>query len=40
MSEFMKECTMIRNFVLSKNSQIQERIKWLEMKLEAYIRER
>ena len=38
--EAEKECTMIRNFVLSKNSQIQERIKWLEMKLEAYIRER
>ena len=31
---------MIRNFVLNKNSQIQERIKWLERKLEAYIRER
>lgn len=38
--EAEKECTMIRNFVLSKNAQIQERIKWLEMKLEAYIRER
>ena len=38
--EAEKECTMIRNFVLSKNSQIQERIKWLERKLEAYIRER
>jgi len=39
-AEAEKECTMIRNFVLSQNSQIQERIKWLEMKLEAYIRER
>ncbi|QQS37198.1 MAG: host-nuclease inhibitor Gam family protein [Ignavibacteriales bacterium] len=38
--EAEKECKMIRNFILSKNSQIQERIKWLEMKLEAYIRER
>lgn len=38
--EAEKECTMIRNFILSKNSQIQERIKWLEMKLESYIRER
>ena len=38
--EAEKECTMIQNFVLSKNSQIQERIKWIEMKLEAYIRER
>ena len=37
--EAEKECTMIRNFVISKNSQIQERIKWLERKLEAYIRE-
>ena len=35
-----KECQLIQNFVLKKNSQIQERIKWLEMKLEAYIRER
>ena len=38
--EAEKECTMIQNFVLSKNAQIQERIKWLEMKLESYIRER
>ena len=38
--EAEKECTMIRNFVISKNSQIQERIKWLERKLEAFIRER
>lgn len=35
-----KECTMIRNFVLTKNSQIQERINWIEKKLEAYIAER
>jgi hypothetical protein len=38
--EAEKECKMIQNFVLQKNSQIQERIKWIEMKLEAYIRER
>lgn len=35
-----KECTMIQNFVLSRNSQIQGRINWLEKKLESYIRER
>jgi len=35
-----KECKMIQNFVLQKNSQIQERIKWIEMKLETFIRER
>ena len=38
--EAQKECDLIQNFVLQKNSQIQERIKWLEMKLEAFIRER
>jgi hypothetical protein len=38
--EAEKECNLIRNFVLQKNSQVQERIKWLEMKLESYIRER
>jgi hypothetical protein len=35
-----KECQLVQNFVLSKNSQIQERINWLEKKLEAFIRER
>ena len=35
-----KECQLIQNFVLSRNSQIQERINWLEKKLEAFIRER
>lgn len=35
-----KECQLIQNFVLSKNSQIQEKISWLERKLESYIRER
>ena len=38
--ECEKEITMIRNFVLQKNSQIQEKVHWLERKLEAYIRER
>ena len=35
-----KECQLIQNFVLSKNSQIQEKINWIEKKLEAFIRER
>lgn len=35
-----KESQLIQSFVLSKNSQIQERINWLEKKLEAFIRER
>jgi len=34
-----KECQLIQSFVLSKNSQIQEKVIWLERKLEAYIRE-
>lgn len=38
--EAEKECSMINNFVLHKNSQLQERIKWLELKLEAFIKER
>lgn len=38
--EAEKECSMINNFVLHKNTHLQERIKWLEMKLESFIRER
>lgn len=38
--EAEKECSMINSFVLQKNAQIQERIKWFEVKLEAFIRER
>ena len=38
--ESEKEITMIRNFILQKNSQIQEKINWLEKKVEAFIRER
>ena len=38
--ESKKEITMIQNFILQKNAQIQERINWLEKKLEAFIRER
>ena len=39
-NEAEKECSLINNFVLHKNTQLQERIKWLELKLEAFIRER
>lgn len=39
-SEAEKECSMINSFVLHKNTQLQERIKWLELKLEAFIKER
>ena len=35
-----KECSMINSFVLHKNAQLQERIRWFEMKLEAFIKER
>ena len=38
--EAEKECSMINNFILHKNTQLQERMKWLELKLEAFIRER
>ena len=39
-SESEKECSMINSFVLHKNAELQERIKWLELKLEAFIREK
>lgn len=35
-----KECQMINSFTLHKNVQLQERIRWSEMKLEAFIREK
>lgn len=38
--EAEKECSMINNFVLNKNTQLQEKICLLELKLEAFIRER
>ena len=31
---------MINSFTLYKNHQLQERIRWFEMKLEAFIKER
>jgi hypothetical protein len=36
-SQSEKECSMINNFVLHKNAQLQERIKWLELKLQSFI---
>lgn len=39
-SQSEKECSMINSFVLHKNAQLQERIKWLELKLEAFIKEK
>ena len=39
-NEAEKECSMINNFVLHKNTQLQERVKWFELKLEAFIKER
>ena len=39
-SQSEKECSMINSFVLHKNAQLQEKIRWLEMKLESFIREK
>lgn len=39
-SQAEKECSMINSFVLHKNTQLQERVKWLELKLEAFIKEK
>ena len=39
-SQVEKECSMINSFVLHKNAQLQEKIRWLEMKLEAFIKEK
>jgi hypothetical protein len=38
--EAEKECQMINSFTLHKNAQLQERIRWFELKLEAFIREK
>ena len=38
--EAEKECQMINSFTLHKNAQLQEKIHWAEMKLEAFIKER
>lgn len=39
-AEADKECELIKNFALMKNATVQERVKFLEKKLEAFIRER
>lgn len=39
-AEADKECELIKNFALMKNAQTLERVKVLERKLEAFIRER
>ncbi len=39
-SQSEKECSMINNFVLHKNAQLQEKINWLELKLESFIKAR
>jgi len=39
-SQSEKECSMINSFVLHKNAQLQERIKWLELKLQTFILEK
>lgn len=36
-SQSEKECSMINSFVLHKNAQLQERIKWFELKLQSFI---
>ena len=39
-SQSEKECSMINSFVLHKNAQLQEKIRWLELKLETFIKEK
>lgn len=39
-TEADKEAELIKNWALTKNSKIQNRIDWLAIKLEAFIRER
>ncbi|KAB2849406.1 MAG: hypothetical protein F9K42_07455 [Ignavibacterium sp.] len=39
-SQSEKECSMINSFILHKNAQLQERIKWLELKLQSFILEK
>ena len=38
-TEAEKECEIIKNWALAKNNQLNEKVKFLEMKLEAFIRE-
>ena len=39
-SQSEKECSMINSFVLHKNAQLQEKIRWLELKLQSFIVEK
>jgi Bacteriophage Mu Gam like protein len=39
-TEAEKECNIINNWALMKNSQLNERLTFLELKLEAFIKER
>lgn len=39
-SEAEKECEIIRNWALERNSKLSDKIKFLELKLEAFIKER
>ena len=39
-SQSEKECSMINSFVLHKNAQLQEKIRWLELKLQSFILEK
>jgi hypothetical protein len=39
-SESEKECSMINSFVLHKNAQLQEKIRWIELKLQSFILEK
>ncbi|MFA6978582.1 MAG: host-nuclease inhibitor Gam family protein [Ignavibacteriaceae bacterium] len=39
-TEAEKECAMINDFTIQKNVVLQEKVRWLEIKLEGFIRER
>ena len=39
-SEAEKECEIIKNWALLRNNQINDKVKFLELKLEAFIKER
>lgn len=39
-SQSEKECSMINSFVLHKNAQLQEKIRWIELKLQSFILEK
>ena len=39
-SEAEKECEIIKNWALARNNQLNDKVKFLELKLEAFIKER